>query len=188
MILPVTTPSEVTPDLTGRIVTATGHRCNKLPGGYSREARVRLRDFASRWLEALRPRGICSGMAIGWDLAVADACVALGIPFVACVPFAVGQESRWPAESQDYYRSLLARAAKVIVCSPGGYAPAKMQARNERMVNIAMRGGAADPGLILALWSGTAGGTKNCLDYARIRQCPAVNAWADLINGYAAAA
>lgn len=50
-------------------------------------------------------------------------------------------------------------AAEVVVVSDGEYAVWKMQTRNEAMVD------AADE--LWALWDGSSGGTKNCIDYAK---------------------
>lgn len=143
------------------ILAGTGHRPNKLRigalDGYHPAVHARLVDLARAALQREAPARVISGMALGWDTALAEAAVEMGIPFDAYVPFA-GQESRWPEPSRRRYRDLLARAARVVVVSPGGYAPEKMQLRNERMVD--------DSELLLALWDGSAGGTRNCITYA----------------------
>lgn len=144
------------------ILAGTGHRPNKLRigalDGYHPAVHARLVDLAHAALQREAPTRVISGMALGWDTALAEAAVDLGVPFDAYVPFA-GQESRWPEASRRRYHDLLAHAARVVVVSPGGYAPDKMQLRNERMVD--------DSDLLLALWDGSAGGTRNCIDYAR---------------------
>ena len=149
------------------IVAGTGHRPNKL-GGYTRDARTRLFNTAIRSLEHLRPTKLISGMALGWDQALARACVELNIPFIAAVPFA-GQETVWPAASQREYRELCEAASDFIIVSPGGYSAAKMQIRNEWMVDHCDR--------VLALWDGSPGGTRNCVDYAKTVNKPISNAW-----------
>lgn len=138
------------------VVSATGHRPDKL-GGYSTAARVRLTRFAESVIPSYSPTEFVSGMALGWDTACALACLSLGVPLVAAVPFE-GQESRWPEESQRLFRWILSRASRVVVVSPGGYAAFKMQVRNQWMVDNCDR--------ILALWDGTSGGTSNCIAYA----------------------
>lgn len=178
MLMPVISLSDITPDLKGRLIAGTGHRPNKT-GGFNEEALSNLKQFAIRWLEALAPRGLVSGVALGWDTALAEAADALGLPFVACVPFK-GQELRWPLESQQIYHRLLERAAKVIVCSKGGYSAQAMQVRNIRMVDIVMNYERGE-GLLLALWNNTPGGTKNCIDYAKSVSCPTINAWHDFV-------
>lgn len=101
---------------------------------------------------------VLTGMALGVDQWVAEACVELGIPFTAAVPFH-NQDDAWPREAQVHYRELLSRAAEVHVVCPGPYAAWKRHRRNEWMVDRC--------GLLVAVWDGSTGGTKNCVDYAR---------------------
>ena len=138
-------------------IAVTGHRPNKL-GGYSVEAFSRLVQFASAVLRFYQPELVYTGMALGWDQAVAQACVDLNIPFIACVPFKE-QESRWPEESQRRFRDLCAKAKEVVVVSGGEFSAAKMQVRNEYMVDHADG--------VVALWNGSSGGTGNCVRYAQ---------------------
>lgn len=179
MFLPVNEPSQVTSDLTNRIVAATGHRPNKLCSAgespYSTRAQERLQLFVRAWLEALRPMGCVTGMALGLDTAVALASRDLGIPYLCAIPFA-GQERRWPESSRRLYNELLKSAAKVVIVSPGEYSAAKMQVRNEFMVDTALNH-RSGTGLLFALWNLSAGGTANCVDYARSVKLPIINAW-----------
>lgn len=138
------------------IVAVTGHRPNKL-GGYCGPANDKLRHVAKEMLRSHDPSLILTGMALGWDQAVAEACHELKVPFVACVPFE-GQESAWPQGSQQRYHQLLAAAKQIVVVSPGGYFAAKMQIRNEYRVDNCQ--------YLVALWDGTSGGTGNCVKYA----------------------
>ena len=149
------------------IVAGTGHRPEKL-GGYAEAVSTRLFDLARAVLVREAPSKVISGMALGWDTALALAALDLGIPLVAAVPFA-GQERKWPAPSQEIYRAIIARAEVVIVCE-GGYAPWKLQKRNEWMVDRADR--------MLALWDGNiGGGTANCIVYAERKGVPFTNMW-----------
>jgi len=142
----------------GLIVAGTGHRLDKL-GGYASWAYDLLVQLAIMILSALKPKKVISGMAIGWDQALAEAAVRLGIPFVAAIPF-VGQESRWPKASQEKYRELLAKAEEVVDTSDGQfYHPSLMQLRNKWMVD--------NSHLVLALHDGSKGGTANCIQYAK---------------------
>jgi uncharacterized phage-like protein YoqJ len=153
--------------MAGLVWAGTGHRPDKL-GGYGPSAFAALVRIARSWIEGAQPRGVISGMALGWDQALAQAAVDAGVPFVAAVPFS-GQESAWPAGSQEQYRRLIARAKRVAVVCDGGYAAWKMQRRNEWMVDKA--------DAIVAVWNGTPGGTKNCLVYAAAKQRPVENLW-----------
>lgn len=150
----------------------TGHRPDKL-GGYSNEAQDLLYSFADFLVvnilsfKGINPKFI-SGMAIGWDQAVASACIKNDVPFIAAIPFE-GQEGMWPHESKLKYDNLLEKAEDVIYVNDPGYKPWKMQKRNEWMVDNSDR--------LLALWDGSAGGTSNCVKYAEKRERPTLHLW-----------
>ena len=147
------------------IICCTGHRPKSLPTGYDTAPLIAL---AKPWLAARKPDAVISGMALGWDTAVAIAALELGIPVHAYIPF-VGQADAWPQRAQTEYQSLLLRCAEIKVICPPGYEAWKMQARNEAMVD------AAD--LVLALWNGEKGGTGNCCRYATEKGKPIENLW-----------
>lgn len=149
------------------IVAGTGHRPDKL-GGYTDEASKRLQSLAEFWLRNVNVEGVISGMALGWDQALAWAAVELNIPFYAYIPF-VGQEKAWPKQSQSEYHLLLDHAHAVKECSEPGYAVWKMQHRNKCMVDDAL--------VVLALWNGSDGGTANCIEYAKKQNKQVVNLW-----------
>jgi uncharacterized phage-like protein YoqJ len=139
---------------------ATGHRPDKL-GGYE-PMKNRIGTFVSaamnreiKRLKALHPDLVgISGMALGTDQWFAELCVRNDVPFIAHLPF-VGQEQKWPAASQRDYRCLLDLAQSVVICSPGGYHPDKMWARNSRMVKDGDYG--------IAVYNGDKnGGTFDC--------------------------
>lgn len=140
-------------------VAATGHRPEKI-GGYDYYApqRVWLRNRMKSELIDIMPEYTISGMALGIDQDFAQVSVELAIPFIAALPFA-GQESQWPKSSQNYYNWLLKQAAEIVVVSGGGYAPYKMQVRNQWMVDNCE--------LLFAFWDGSDGGTGNCVKYAQ---------------------
>lgn len=156
------------------LLAVTGHRSDKL-GGYSTAAKGRLDGFARMFLSTLCPDKVYSGMALGWDISVATAAVDLSIPYISVVPF-VGQEKKWPAESQKRYRELMEKAATRVDVCEGGYAAWKMQKRNEFMVDHCH--------VLGALFNGSPGGTKNCVDYADRKQVPVLSLW----NAWEAAA
>ncbi len=149
------------------IIAGTGHRPDKL-GGYSDGVRVKVYGLAIKFLTEARPDQVISGMALGWDQALAKAAIVLGIPLYAAVPFS-GQESAWPLESQDAYHRILDQCDRVVIVTPGGYAPVKMQLRNQWMVDQC--------DLLAALWDGTDGGTHNCVKYAKAIRKPLRNLW-----------
>lgn len=148
------------------IISATGHRPNKL-GGYGHATFTALTAVARDYLESQPDiTEAVSGMALGWDQAFAQAAINLRIPLHAAVPFA-DQDCKWPEPSRKYYRTLLFQASEVTTVCDGTYAAWKMQKRNEWMVDRADR--------IAALWDGTPGGTANCIAYAEKQAKPIDN-------------
>jgi uncharacterized phage-like protein YoqJ len=148
------------------IIAGTGHRPDKL-GGYENRTRLALGGLATEYLAQKRPDLVISGMALGWDQALAGAAVALEIPFLAIIPFE-GQERKWPEDARARYKRLLAAATEVIVISPWPSTKA-MQLRNEAMVDRCDR--------VVALWDGSWGGTFNCVKYAEKKRVPIDHLW-----------
>lgn len=155
-------------DTKHKVMAVTGHRPDKL-GGYSQEAYAKLIAFAARMLRFYNPSEVITGMAMGWDMAVAAACTYENVPFIAAVPF-LGQESRWTQEWRATYEVLLKRAKRVQIVCAGDYAVWKMQARNQWMVDNA--------DFVVALWNGSEGGTANCVAYAQQKNKPIKQVWA----------
>jgi uncharacterized phage-like protein YoqJ len=141
------------------IVSFTGHRPDKL-GGYKlpNPTYLHVCRQIDKTLQEIKPEKIISGMALGVDQWAANIAIKLGIPFIAAVPF-IGQEKAWPLPSQKIFNKLIERAAEVVIVSEGGYSAAKMQIRNEWMVDRADK--------VIAIWDGTPGGTGNCVKYAQ---------------------
>ncbi|MFL6284597.1 MAG: DNA-processing protein DprA [Pyrinomonadaceae bacterium] len=115
---------------------------------------------------------VITGMALGYDQALALAALEANMHVVAALPHE-GQEKVWRNNAQREYHSILERiresGGEIHTISPGNYNPAKMQARNEWMVDRA--------GTVLALHGGRPGGTANCVDYAREKGREIVNIW-----------
>ena len=157
-----------------KTIAVTGHRPVKI-GGYSPRARQKLQNYAAYRVSletTVGPVRFITGMALGWDQAIAQACVDAKIPWVAAISFK-GQEDAWPFESGVLYHSLLAACPEIkYVCEPG-YAAWKMQRRNEWMVDELR-----NPGdFLMALWDGSTGGTANCVEYALDQAKRVVNIW-----------
>lgn len=141
------------------IVAFTGHRPDKL-GGY--KVPNPIYNFVcqeiDRALRELKPEKVITGMALGIDQWAAYIAHRQGIPFLAAIPF-LNQERKWPTQSQKTYQQLLKLAAEKVIVSPGEYSAAKMQIRNEWMVDHCNK--------LIAIWDGTPGGTANCINYAK---------------------
>lgn len=138
-------------------VAFSGHRT------YRGQADALLREAVAA-LYARGFRTFLSGMAVGFDLAAAEAVLALrdslpGLRLVAVVPFA-GQERRFPqAERERYARVLTAADERVVLAAEyhrGCYA-----VRNDFLVDRVS--------VVVAWYDGSAGGTQYTLRRALAR-------------------
>lgn len=160
-------PQNITPPK--RIICGTGHRPPRLGLSYTSRDEEFLENFAMVCLLDRLPSKVLSGMAQGWDMALAKAAVALKIPFVACIPFE-GQEKKWPQASQICYQNLLDKAESCVTVCTGGYAPKKFWLRDKYMVD-------GSDG-VLALFDGEpVGGTWLTSEYASKQGKPVINVW-----------
>jgi hypothetical protein len=155
------------PDYNKRILGFTGHRPQIL-GGFTREVMDRLDVLAYRVLDKMKPASVVTGMALGWDQAIANAAAGFGIPFNAIVTFE-GQESTWPEYSQKKYKLLIGKAASVKVLY-SFYSPEALKERNKYIVR--------NSDCMVALWGGSpASGTGHCCNYALSIGKPVTNIW-----------
>lgn len=140
------------------IVAFTGHRPDKL-GGYKlpNPTYIKVCQAIDHHLKEIQPDKVITGMALGIDQWSAMVAHKLGIAYLAAIPFE-GQECRWPPQSQITYRLLRKLASEEVIVSEGSYTIAKMQVRNEWMVD--------NCDLLIAVWDGSKGGTGNCVQYA----------------------
>ncbi len=153
------------------IAALTGHRPPKIGGYlYANPVRCALRDALAAELGRLGVLHVISGMALGFDQDGARVALAAKIPFTAALPFR-GQHSKWPESSQNAYKALMRKAARIVVVSEGAYTAAAMQKRNEWMVNQV----AGESGVLIAAWDGTDGGTANCIAYAKRKGARVIN-------------
>lgn len=154
-------------------IAATGHRPPRLGLSYGPADNKLLTMFAKQMLtdsmEGYENVSIISGMAQGWDQAVAHAAILLNLPLIAALPFE-GQESRWPYAGRKRYDAILGHAEEVVTVSKGGFDSKKYLVRDEWMVN--------NCDAVLALWDGTEeGGTYYTVRYAKEFDIPYINAW-----------
>lgn len=101
-------------------------------------------------------------MARGVDIWAAEIVLKLRkknkqIHLICASPYE-GFETRWSADWQKRYRKIMKKADYVKFVSPS-YSPACFQIRNEYMVNHS--------NLLIAVYNGEAGGTRNTLNYAK---------------------
>ena len=140
------------------IVAFTGHRSPAI-GGYDipNDTYLFVCRQTAALLKELKPEKCITGMAIGYDQYAAYVCIKLGIPYIAAIPF-IGQEKRWVAKSKRVYQALLNKAVETVVVCPE-FSIAAYQKRNEWMVDNCDQ--------LIACWNETAGGTANCVAYAK---------------------
>lgn len=154
------------------ILAATGHRPPALLG-YSDEAFATYVTVARGAIREHDPEVVISGMAQGWDMAIAEAALELDTPLHAYVAFP-GVDRKWYPRDRRRFKRLCEAAAKIVVVSEGKFTNWKMQARNEAMVD------ACDA--MAACWNGKQhGGTWNCLKYASERGVPWKNYFEDVM-------
>lgn len=148
------------------IIAGTGHRPEKL-GGHTKRIADALTALARDWLQEHQPDKVISGMALGWDQALAQAALDLRIPLIAAVPFD-GFGNRWPEAAQYRCVGMLGAAFEVHIVHPYP-GTIGLHLRNEWMVDRA--------DMMLALWDGSWGGTFNCLRYAEKKGVQVENLW-----------
>ncbi len=134
----------------------TGHQPPAL-GGYGADVFARLVGLGRGWIRANRPTEVVSGMAAGWDLAMAEAAVLEGVPLVAALAFR-GQGEDWPDEARAHLRRLLGAAVMVHVAN---------EARVPGMWTIRDRWVLERGDVVVALWSGADDGTGRAVAKAR---------------------
>ena len=144
-------------------VAFTGHRT------YCGEASA-ARAAAIRGLHAHGFRTFLCGMAVGFDLAAAEAVLELrdslpGLRLVAVVPFG-GQEARFSHADRARYRAAMASADDAVVLSPV-YRAGCYAVRNNYLVDHAS--------LLVAWYDGSPGGTRHTVSRALRRGLEFVN-------------
>ena len=156
------------------IIAFTGHRPGKLGGhGLHNPVRHVITNVIATRLREQPVEHAISGMALGVDQWAFEACLRVGVPVVAAIPFA-GQDAIWPRAGREAYAELLARAIRIEVVSSGGFAAGSYQRRNEWMVDHCTD--------VWAVWDGSPGGTANCVRYAERRGRPVRNLWIEISN------
>jgi uncharacterized phage-like protein YoqJ len=154
------------------IYAGTGHRPPTLGLDYSEQSDSLLRELSKQEIDKITDfsEGI-SGMATGFDMALAEAFIELRIPFIAAVPFN-GMEKVWPASGQKRFNDILAKAKKVVVVCDGYNANWKYYQRDKWMVDNADK--------VIALWNKTfkaKSGTGITIKYALSKNKPIHNIW-----------
>jgi uncharacterized phage-like protein YoqJ len=142
-------------------IMITGHRPNKLPGGYNMESAPNklLEESLYKILCKAQPTSVITGMAIGVDQIFLKAAIRYKeidprVNIIAAVP-CKGQESLWPQESQKIYHELLSHCNTVKILSDA-YTLECMKARNKWMVEHCTSA--------IAVYDGSSGGTQHAVN------------------------
>lgn len=148
-------------------IAITGHRPNKLGNDYNltspliQKIKLEIEEILFDYYTHITTNELIliSGMALGIDTLFAKIAIEHKFPFIAAIPFH-NQDCKWIDSSKKIYRELLSQAKEVIDTSGEFiYRPELMQIRNEWMVD--------NCDVLIAVWNGTSGGTKNCINYAK---------------------
>lgn len=173
-------PREVTKKLlvTKKVfkVAFTGHRPDKLTSNrraynLNHPIRVWIRQQIKAQLLTLKAiypdLEVIVGGALGVDTDAAIVAMELCIPHHFYAP-CHEQFKVWPQESKDMWlvHWNAAKTSRYIHEGPY-YGPNCMQKRNEAMVD--------DANLLISVWNGSAGGTNNCIQYARTKGKEIIN-------------
>ena len=145
----------------------TGHRSQKLPWKFNEaDNRYKLTRHKVKMeiINAINRgyRYFITGMALGFDMMCAEIVLELKKTFkdikLECAVPCKGQELKWSEKEQKRYKSILKQADK-IRCIYDNYVDGCMKERNQYMVN--------NSSLLIALFNGLPGGTKQTIDYAK---------------------
>ena len=150
----------------------TGHRPAKLPWGLREEdarcvaLKKRIADAVAAAYEEGYRHFLC-GMAMGCDLYFCECVLALrarkkDVTVEAVIPCPT-QADDWPVDIVRRYRTLVAACDYETMVSDR-YTPGCMQRRNRYLVDHAS--------LLIAAYDGSAGGTRNTIQYALQRGVP----------------
>ena len=156
----------------------TGYRPVKLPSKYGYDIHNKAwEDLKRAFLDVSlflygkdRALSIYTGMALGVDQAFAEEAFYLRslLPSVSCIAAIPchNQESKWPVPSREQYHKILEQCDKAIYVTQGRFTPDCMELRNRWMVDRS--------DIVVAVYDGKRGGTKNCIDYARKNNKPVI--------------
>ena len=151
----------------------TGHRPKGLPFGYNeRDSRCKklkkaLKKLILNKIKIENVTTFLCGMALGTDMFAAEIVLELkrefrDITLTAVLPCRT-QAAKWNKEATARYELIVDRCDKIIILQDE-YTPSGMHKRNLYMVEHS--------DCVIAVWSGTEGGTANTIHFAIERHLP----------------
>lgn len=115
------------------------------------------------------PSSVTTGVALGWDIAVAREAIEMGIPHRAAIPFAK-QHELWSDAQKKEYEWVLSNSEVVYTSNEISYAKELMLSRNVWMVD--------NTSAIFAFYNyKIVSGTAHCVKYARSKGKAINNYW-----------
>lgn len=157
-------------EMNAKVCCFTGHRSQKLPWKFNVEDNryKQTRNKVKAEIEKAIERGyyhFISGMAQGFDIMCAGIVLELKKKYqniiLECAVPCKGQERKWPEKEQKRYKKIIKQADR-IRCIYDYYIDGCMKERNQYMVN--------NSSLVIALFNGLPGGTKQTIDYAKAQE------------------
>ena len=149
------------------IISGTGHRPNVLKGGYQEYPKNLnpLLDIITKVISLYPVTEVQTGMALGFDTALAIAAIKLGIKLSCQIPFP-DFESRWNDLAKSHYYQILDKAYNVNYVSENK-PKTKQEAVNMLMLRNKVLCDNADA--LLSFWNGSnQGGTYNAINYVQM--------------------
>lgn len=145
----------------------SGHRPQKMPSIFERDGSLKLyfSELLKNEIKKAISRGykfFISGGGLGFDLSAAECVIDLKseYPFIS-LEFALpcyDHYVRWRPKQIEKFMSLLDKSDKIVYVSETPYFKGCMAIRNQYMVERSS--------LIICVYNGSPGGTKNTLKYA----------------------
>ncbi len=160
--------NEINKEISANIACFTGHRPQKLPWGFNEndERCKEMKNQTKIKIEESIKNGyhtfLC-GMALGFDMICAEIVLALKkqypfIKLIGALPCKT-QSDGWKLYQKERYFNLL-KQLDAVRCIYDTYIGKEcMHERNRYMIN--------NSSLVIALFNGKSGGTKQTLDYAK---------------------
>ena len=159
-------------------ICITGYRPSKLPSEYGydihnaawQNLKRTFMDVSLFLWTKNQNLHIFTGMALGVDQAFAEAAFVLQkqvphISVTAAIP-CYNQEVKWPISSRELYHEILSHCNQSIHVTKSTFTKDCMEIRNRFMVDNSQ--------LVIGVYDGKSGGTKNCINYARRQGKPVI--------------
>ena len=152
----------------------TGHRPNKLKGYSPEDNKELLWEIYNCCEHLIKNEDVgvfINGLALGVDQWSAKIVLRLKkkyphIKLTSAVP-CKDHSSKWKVESKKEWQHIIDNSDKVVHTSEEEYTPYCMQVRNKYMVD--------NSDIVVSVWDGSSGGTKNCVDYATSKKRRVIN-------------